>query len=60
MPALVVASAFLAGALVVGGVPPGGRVRPEEAEALLEVPVDIVTSRSLRTGHEIAASAVPV
>ena len=27
MPALVVASAFLAGALVVGGVPPGGRVR---------------------------------
>ena len=31
MPALVVASAFLAGALAVGGVSPGGRVRPEEA-----------------------------
>ncbi|WP_313716266.1 hypothetical protein [Arsenicicoccus bolidensis] len=31
-----------------------------ELEDLLEVPVDIVTSRSLRTGHEIATSAVPV
>ncbi|MDO5495988.1 MAG: helix-turn-helix domain-containing protein [bacterium] len=28
--------------------------------ALLQVPVEIVTSRSLRPGHEIADSAIPV
>lgn len=31
-----------------------------ELETLLGVPVDIVTSRSLRPGHEIAATAVVV
>lgn len=31
-----------------------------ELEELLEVPIDIVTSRSLRPGHEIATSAVAV
>lgn len=32
----------------------------DELEALLETRVDIVTSRSLRPGHEIARTAVPV
>lgn len=30
-----------------------------ELEALLEVPVDIITSRSLRPGHEISQTAAP-
>lgn len=32
----------------------------DELETLLDVPVDIVTSRSLRPNHEIAASAVAI
>lgn len=31
-----------------------------ELEALLHVPVDLITSRSLRPGHEIARTAVPL
>lgn len=31
-----------------------------ELEALLGCPVDIVTSRSLRPGHRIAVTAVPL
>ncbi len=32
----------------------------QQLEALLAVPVDIVTSRSLRDGHPILATAVPL
>lgn len=32
----------------------------DEIERLVTVPVDIVTSRALTAGHEIAATAVPV
>ena len=37
-----------------------GIVTCSELEALLGVPVDLVTSRSLRPGHEITATAVSV